>query len=96
MSTRLTLGTEGSTANADHVVGALVLTVVVTATAESGRMARYALVPLGLALFTTPFLLGAPLVSVVSSLLCGALLIGLSLRKGHIRASFGKWDKFIV
>ena len=96
MFTRLTLGAEGSMANADHVVGALVLTVVVTATAESGRMARYALVPLGLALFTTPFLLGAPLVSVVSGLLCGALLIGLSLRKGHIRASYGKWDKFIV
>src|SRR5690606_4989313 len=57
MLTRVTLGAEGSIANADHVIGALVLTVVSVAAAEIARVVRLLLIPLGLALLVTPFYL---------------------------------------
>ncbi len=41
MVTRLTLGTTGTLAEADHLVGALAVTVAVTALAESARPARF-------------------------------------------------------
>ena len=96
MFTRLTLGAEGGMANADHFIGALALTVVITALAESGRAARYALIPLGLALFVTPFVYGAGLIAIISSIICGALLVALSFPKGSIKNTYGLWDKAIV
>ncbi|QJR80690.1 NAD-dependent epimerase/dehydratase family protein [Alteromonas pelagimontana] len=96
MFTRLTLGSTGTLANADHIVGSLVLTVAITALAESARAVRFLLIPLGAALFVTPFLYGADLFAIVSSVLCGVLLIGLGLRKGHISNQYGIWNKAIV
>jgi len=96
MFTRLTLGAQGSLANADHLIGALVVTVVITALAESGRTARFALIPLGGALFVTPFVYGADWLGIASSLVCGVLLIALSLPKGTIHNRYGLWDKTIV
>ena len=83
-------------ANADHIIGSLVITVVVIALAETGRAARFALIPLGAALLVTPFVYGAGGISIAASIICGALLIGLSLRKGNIHNSYGLWDKAIV
>ncbi len=96
MFTRLTLGHEEGMANADHIIGALALTVVVIAFAETGRACRFLLIPLGAALFVTPFLYNAEIISVIASMICGALLIALSFRKGKILNSYGLWDKAVL
>lgn len=55
MFTRVTLGTEGSMANADHLIGSLAITVSVIACAEVARTARYLNAVLGACLLATPF-----------------------------------------
>src|SRR3546814_728056 len=56
MFTRLTLGTEDGMADADHLIGALALTVISLAAAEVARALRFLLIPLGAALLVTPFI----------------------------------------
>ena len=94
--TRLSLGAEGAMANADHLVGALSLTVISLAAAEVARPLRYLLVPLGAALFVTPFLYEASTTQLAASLVAGAALIALSLRRGPIRGRYGSWQSWIV
>lgn len=92
--TRLTLGTEGDMANADHVIGALVLTVISVAAAEVARPARYLNVLLGGALFVTPFVYEGSLVGALASVAAGAALIMLSVRCGPIRERYGHWNPY--
>ncbi len=96
MFTRLTLGHSDSMANVDHLVGSLVLTVVVTAFAESARTARFLLIPLGLIMLVAPWIYGVGLLSIVASWICGVLLIALSLPKGPVRHHYGRWDYCIT
>lgn len=96
MLTRITLGTDTTMANADHLIGSLVLTVAVTALAESGRAFRFLIMPLGAALLFTPFVYDVEFVSLIFSIACGLLLIGLSLPRGAIYNSYGKWNRYIV
>jgi nucleoside-diphosphate-sugar epimerase len=90
MFTRLTLGAEGGLANADHLVGALSLTVT-----EVARPLRYLLVPLGAALFVTPFAYEASTIQLAGSFAAGAALIALSFRRGAIRARYSSWQSWI-
>jgi hypothetical protein len=96
MFTRLTLGAEGSVANVDHVLGALVLAVVSIAAADVARALRYLLVPLALALVVLAFWNGAPLASMLNSIACGIALALLSLRRGDIAQRYGSWQRFVV
>jgi nucleoside-diphosphate-sugar epimerase len=96
MLTRLTLGTDGGMADADHLIGALVLTVTVTALAEVARPVRFLNIGFGLALLITPFAYGAPWPATLASLVCGAALIALSLRRGPVRHRYGSWSQVIV
>ncbi|SEM68173.1 vitamin K epoxide reductase family protein [Nitrosomonas marina] len=96
MFTRVTIGTEAGMANADHLIGSLVLTVTVTALAESGRAFRFFILPLGTALLVTPFFFDTSTVSLISSMVCGLLLIGLCLPRGKIYNEYGNWRRFIV
>jgi nucleoside-diphosphate-sugar epimerase len=96
MFTRLTLGTDGSMANADHLIGALALTIISLAAAELARALRFLLIPLGAVLLITPFVYGADAVQIIASLACGAALIGLSLPRGAIRERYAGWQKLIV
>lgn len=96
MFTRLSLGTTGSFANADHLIGSLVLTLVVTVFAETARAGRFLLIPLGATLFITPFIYTAGLSAMISSFICGALLILLSFPKGKIKNTYGLWNKAII
>lgn len=96
MLTRLSVGAEGSVANTDHLIGALVLTVSVTALAEVARSVRLLNVPLGVALMVAPFVVGASSVSLWSSVVCGIALVVLSVRRGPIRLSYGRFDRLIV
>jgi nucleoside-diphosphate-sugar epimerase len=96
MFTRLTLAAEGSVANVDHVVGALVLTVVSIAAADVARASRYLLVPLAVALVALTFWNGAPLASLLNSITCGIALALLALGRGNITQRYGSWQRFIV
>ena len=96
MFTRATLGAEGAMANADHLVGALALTIVSLAAAEVARALRFLLIPLGVALFATPFVYDADAAQTVAGIACGLALIALSLRRGAIRGRYSGWQKLIV
>ena len=94
--TRSTLGVEGSLANAHHVIGSLVLTVVSIAAAEVARPLRYLSVPLGAGLMAAPFILGASMGTTVVSIVLGVALVVLSIRRGAIRERYGNWDRVII
>jgi hypothetical protein len=95
MLTRLTLGAEGGMADADHLIGALALTVISLSAAEVARPLRFLLIPLGAALFVTPFLYGAGAPAMVASFASGGALIALSLRRGPIAERYGAWQRLI-
>ncbi|MEX2617260.1 MAG: NAD-dependent epimerase/dehydratase family protein [Alphaproteobacteria bacterium] len=95
MLTRLVLGTQGGMADADHLIGALVITVTVTSLAEVARPLRFLNIAFGVALLITPFVYGADLSAMVSSLACGAGLIALGVRRGRVRQSYGEWSRFV-
>ncbi|PAX07768.1 NAD-dependent epimerase/dehydratase family protein [Sphingomonas lenta] len=94
--TRLTFGAEGLMADLDHLIGSLALTVISIAVAEVARPARFLLVPLGLALFATPFIAGAGTGHMIASIAVGAALIALSLRRGAIRNRYDRWNKYLI
>lgn len=94
--TRVTLGAEGGLANADHLIGSLVLTVVSVAAAEVARPVRYVNVVLGAMLFVTPFIYDAGLIATVASIVSGAALIALSIRRGPIRNRYGNWRRLLI
>lgn len=98
MLTRLTFGTTESMANSDHVVGALVITVSIIATAEVGRALRFVNVALGGWLLAAPWLLqGANTVAAVASVLLGLALIALALPRGRRSGEhYASWDRFVV
>ncbi|WP_218132424.1 vitamin K epoxide reductase family protein [Nitrosomonas sp. Nm33] len=96
MFTRITLDAGTSMANADHLIGSLVLTVAITALAESARASRFFLIPLGTALLVTPFFYDTSIGSLISSMVCGLLLITFSLPRGPVYNRYGTWDRFIV
>jgi nucleoside-diphosphate-sugar epimerase/uncharacterized membrane protein len=98
MFTRLLLGNQGSIANSDHVVGALVITVAIIATAEVARLLRFVNVPLGGWLVLAPWLLeGASPAGKLASVVFGLAIIGLSLPRGRRSAEhYASWDRFVI
>jgi nucleoside-diphosphate-sugar epimerase len=94
--TRMTLSVDGSLANAHHVIGSLVLTVVSIAAAEVARPVRYLNVPLGAVLMAVPFMFGADMVTTVVSMALGAGLVLLSIRRGPIRERYGGWNRLMI
>jgi hypothetical protein len=94
--TRLTFGATGSMANADHLIGALVLTTISIAAAEVARPVRLLNVLFGLALLATPFLYDAGTAGTVNSIACGLALVALSIPRGRIRERYGNWQPLIV
>ena len=97
MLTRLTLGTEGAMANADHLIGALLITISVTAFAEVARPLRFANALLGAALVGTPFLFdGGSTIASALSIALGLALIALSLPRGRVKGHYDGWDRYIV
>lgn len=96
MSTRLILDSSGGMADWDHLVGALIITVATISLAGAARPARLLMIPLGAILFFTPFIYGSGLPALLASLLCGAAVIALSLRRGPIPGSYGSWDKLLI
>lgn len=96
MFTRLTLGAADSMANADHLVGALVITISAIACAEVARPARFLNILFGAALLVTPFAFAASGVQMFASIACGLALIVLSLPRGPVQGRYGSWSRYIV
>jgi hypothetical protein len=97
MFTRLSLEASGTMADSDHLVGALVITISISALAECVRPLRLLNLPLGAWLLAAPFVLeGASGSGTAGSLLAGALLIALSLPRGPMRWGYAGWDRALV
>jgi hypothetical protein len=97
MCTRLVLGTEPPLAHADHLIGALVLTVTVTALAEVARPVRFLNLLLGAALMGAPWLFGAGVgPALIVDTLLGLALIVLSLPRGRIGNRYGNVSRYLV
>ena len=95
MFTRLTLGAEGAMANADHLIGALAVTISVIACAEVARTVRLLNIALGLALLVTPFVYETSGTQMLASLACGLGLIALSVRRGRVQERYAGWNRYI-
>lgn len=98
MLTRLLLGSSGAMANSDHVVGALVITVAIIATAEVARALRFLNVVLGAWLVLAPWVLdGASRTAAFAGVALGLALIALSLPRGRRSSEhYASWDRFVI
>ncbi len=96
MFTRLTLGTEGRMADADHLIGALAITITVTAAAEVGRAVRFLNIPLGMGLIVVAFIAGGGWLQILNGLVCGGALIVLSIPRGRVTQRYGLSERFIL
>lgn len=96
MFTRITLGTDGAMANAEHLVGAVALTVLSVAAAEPARAARLLLVPLAAGLLAAALSLGEDPFAMAVDAVAAVALAALGVRRGPIRARYGKWDRMII
>lgn len=82
-------------ASVNHMVGALALTVIVTAFATVARAFRFLNVILGTVLLFTPFFYDTGLLLFANSILCGLALVVFALPRGPVTQSYGSWDRFI-
>jgi uncharacterized membrane protein len=98
MFTRLIFGTEPPMADSDHLVGALIVTVAVSAMAEAGRPLRFINVAFGMWLIVAPWVLeGATMAAAIAGIAVGIAVIALSLRRGRRSAEhYGSWDRFVI
>lgn len=91
MFTRITLDHDGSMANWDHLVGALVITAAICALAEVSRSARFLIIPFAAPLLITAVLYAPNTQSMVITLISAVALIASSLPKGKISSRFGNF-----
>ena len=98
MFSRVVLANSGTMAGSDHVVGAMVVTVAIIATAEVVRVLRLLIIPFGLWLIIAPWVLsGASAAGTWVSMVLGLLLVALSLRRGkRSREHYASWDRYIL
>jgi len=95
MFSQLTLGSEGGLADAEHLIGSLVLTVQAISVAKVARAVRFMLIPLWLGLVGTAFLRHPNGVLGIVNILLGIALIMLSWERSALKSSYGKWDRLI-
>jgi nucleoside-diphosphate-sugar epimerase/uncharacterized membrane protein len=96
MLTPSVLGSVGSAAHSDHLVGALIVAAAVIALAEVGRSMRFINIVFGAWVIAAPWILtGATSASRWSDAIAGALVILLSLKRGPVRERYGSWQRYI-
>jgi hypothetical protein len=87
------LGTSGTFADSNHLVGALVIVVAVIAMAEVARPLRIVNAAFGAWLIAAPLLLnGASAIARGNTAVIGALLILLSVPSGRFVEAYGSYD----
>ena len=96
MATPSLLTFEGPLADADHVLGALVVTISVISMAEVVRAGRYINVLFGVLLLLTSLIVGDRTVPVIlTHIVISGLLVALSFRRGKILETYGSWNRLI-
>jgi uncharacterized membrane protein len=91
-----TLGSTGTAAHSDHLVGALIVTVVMIALADVGRAVRFVNVLFGVWVIASPWLLGgATTGSKWNAVIVGAFVILLSFPRGKIGQRYGNFERYI-
>lgn len=96
MCTRLVFGTEGAQADSDHLLGALIVTVSITAMGEAARPARFINILLAVALVFAPFMFdGGSRVADLAGVIAGLLLVALSIPRGRIDNTYGAWSRYL-
>ncbi|KHK92945.1 NAD-dependent epimerase/dehydratase family protein [Novosphingobium malaysiense] len=93
--TRLTLDASGGMADADHLLGSLVVTTLAVAAAEVTRVARFVLIPLGLGIAIAPWIYQANTAHVIVSVVAGLALAALSFKRGAITERYGTLQAWI-
>ena len=94
--TRVTLGAEAGLADAHHIIGCAVLTVVAIAAADVARPARALNALLGIGLMFAPLALDADRLQFAVTLGLGIALVLLSVRRGPILERYGTWNRLLV
>jgi hypothetical protein len=90
------LGSTGTAADSDHLVGALMVAVAIIALAEVGRAARFANILFGAGAIASAWLMnGATSSATWNDLIVGALVILLSFPRGKIGERYGSHERFI-
>jgi hypothetical protein len=88
---------EGTLADSDHLVGALIVTFSVIAMAEVIRYVRFINILLGVWLIVAPFVLQRGNTNALwSDIAMGVLVIALNIRKGKIKEHYGSYDASII
>jgi hypothetical protein len=91
------LGTTGSSADSDHLMGALIVTFSVIAWAEVMRAARWLNVLFGVWLLTAPwFLIGGTVTATINDLIVGLMLLFTSLARGTVYERYANWNRYIM
>jgi uncharacterized membrane protein len=90
------LPSSGRTADCDHLLGAIIVTVAAVATAEVTRIARLINILPGTLLIAAALLLARDLPMVFASeVISGLVLICVSIPKGRIVERYAGWDKYV-
>jgi uncharacterized membrane protein len=96
MCTRIIFGTTGAQADSDHLLGAFVVSVSISALGEVGRSLRFINILLGCALIGAPWMLdGGSLLADFAGVAAGTLLILLAVPRGRIHCRYGTWSRYI-
>jgi uncharacterized membrane protein len=90
------LGSTGTAAHSDHLVGAMIATVAIIALAEVGRAMRFVNVLFGAWIIASPWLLGGATISATwNDMIAGILVIVLSFPRGPVGERYGSLERFI-
>ncbi|MFC6766424.1 vitamin K epoxide reductase family protein [Natrinema soli] len=88
-------GTTGFMADSSHLVGSLVVSFTVIATAEPARAVRFLNIPLAVWIVVAPWLFtGVPTVAAINAVIAGALILILSVPRGPITDRYGGWERY--
>ncbi|SER87881.1 vitamin K epoxide reductase family protein [Natrinema salaciae] len=88
-------GTSGLMADSSHLVGSLIVSFTVIATAEPARAIRLCNVPLAAWIVVAPWLLGGvPALAAINATVAGALVLALSVPRGPIADRYGGWERY--
>ncbi|MCB1741172.1 MAG: NAD-dependent epimerase/dehydratase family protein [Gammaproteobacteria bacterium] len=97
MCSRLLVDTAPPLAHADHLLGALIVTVSVASFAEVARWCRFINILLGMAVIASPMLFeGVGVGSMLLDICAGSLLILVSVPRGRIHHTYGEWNRYLI
>lgn len=90
------LGSIGMAAHSDHVIGALIVTVVMIALADVGRAARFVNILLATVVIVAPWVVdGATVSARWNDLIVGVVVIFLAVRRGPVHERYGSYERWI-